>query len=199
MKRFKSLSPKQKRIFAISSVVAVLAIGATIAYHQDAMFFNNLFHLDSDLVEFTETFNSPDDWTPCTETPKTAIATNKNNSPRYVRMKINEYWREKDSQTDPNDHETTDLPLTWEDNDGTHNYAIINKQNENKWTYNNNDGYYYYKDALNKDESTLSLLKSVTFNCDADSEYSSARYHLILDVETVEANAAARQNEGWNY
>jgi len=89
MKRFKN-----KKSLAIAGVaVAILAIAGTIAYNQDSMFFANLFHVASDMSEFTEVFESPDNWSPCTETPKTAIATNKNSTPRYVRMKITEYWR----------------------------------------------------------------------------------------------------------
>lgn len=127
MKRFKNLSLKKKRTLAIAGVSLVtLTIVGTIAYHQDSMFFANIFRAKDDVVEFSETFESPENWQPCQEVPKTAVATNRNDSPRYVRMKINEYWRVKDTQTPTDDHTTTDLPLTWDDNGVEKHFAIIN-------------------------------------------------------------------------
>ena len=196
MKRFKN-----KKTLAIAGVaVAVLAIAGTIAYNQDSMFFANLFHIGADYAEFSDTFESPENWTPCTETPKTAIATNKSDAPRYVRMKIEEYWRAGDTTTPESDHETTDLPLTWNDNGTEKHYAIINTQNDDQWSLAN-DGWYYYDHALVKDESTLSLLKSVTFNCEVNtvgemrysadgksgesipSEYGGAKYHIYVTFQ----------------
>ncbi len=200
MKRFKSLSLK-KRALAIAGVsVLCLVVVGTIAYNQDSFFFNNLFKLGDDFVEFVETFDSPDDWQPCQEIDKTAIATNKNATPRYVRMKINEYWRTKDTTTPSTDHETTDLPLTWNDSGTDKHYAVINTQNDDKWELKN-DGWYYYKTTLAQNESTLSLLKSVTFNCEVNTageirysadgkvgesvptEYADATYHLYITFQ----------------
>ena len=212
MKRFKIMSLRQKRTLAIFGIgLAVLTIGGTIAYNQNSAFFNNLFRLPSDVAEFFETFDSPEDWTPCTETPKTAVATNKNASPRYVRMKINEYWRTKDTQTPITDHETTDLPLTWNDSGTTKHYAVINTQNDDKWELNS-DGWYYYKTTLAQDESTDSLLKSVTFNCEVNlagettytdgghvSEsnpiaYADANYHLFITFQMSDEPMAPSQH-----
>ena len=192
---------KNKKALIIAGIsVAVLAIAGTIAYYSDSMFLRNLFHLANDVSEFTETFVTPNNWTPCTETPKTAIATNKNSTKRYVRMKINEYWRTANSGTPESDHETTDLPLTWTENGNEEHYAIINTQNGDKWALRD-DGWYYYNVALEQDESTLSLLKSVTFNCKVNTsgeiqygadgktgisnpnEYGGAKYHLFITFQ----------------
>ena len=196
MKRLKN----KRMLLVIGVFFAAIAIAGTIAYNQDSMFFQNLFHLGSDVAEFSESFESPDDWMPCQEIPKTATATNKNATPRYVRMKLNEYWRTKNSETSESDHETTDLPLTWNDNGTVKNYAVINTQNDDKWELRS-DGWYYYKTPLNQDETTDSLLKSVTMNCDAnvaggvsysqdghtatniESDYSGATYHLYVTFQ----------------
>lgn len=210
MKRFKPLSLKKKRALAIAGVsVVCLTVVGTIAYNQDSMFFNNLFRLSSDTVEFVETFDSPDDWQPCQEIPKTAIARNKNDEPRYVRMKINEYWRIKNTQTPTTDHETSDLPLTWDDNGTTKHYAVINTQNDDKWELKS-DGWYYYKTTLAKDEETLSLLKSVTLNCEVNTvgeirysagglvgesipgDYAEANYHLYITFQVSDESMATR-------
>lgn len=211
MKRFKNLSLKKKRTLAIAGVSLVtLTIVGTIAYHQDSMFFANIFRAKDDVVEFSETFESPENWQPCQEVPKTAVATNRNDSPRYVRMKINEYWRVKDTQTPTDDHTTTDLPLTWDDNGVEKHFAIINTQNDSSWELKN-DGWYYYKTTLAKDESTLSLLKSVTFNCEVNTvgeirysvdgqagesmpnEYAEANYHLYITFQMSDAEFAVEK------
>jgi alternate signal-mediated exported protein len=201
MKRFKNLSLKKKRALVIASAAIVLvAIGGTIAYHNDSMFFKNFFHLGASVEEYSEVFDSPDNWQPCEEIEKTAIATNRNDAPRYVRMKINEYWRKKNTTTPADDHTTTDLPLTWDDNGTEKSYAIVNMQNEDRWELKS-DGWYYYDTALRKDESTLSLLRSVMMNCDANlvsgvsydnghlagesvpNDYAQAKYHLFITFQ----------------
>ena len=194
---------KNKKAFvAIIAGVAVLLIGTVIAFNNDLMIFTNLFHLGDDTTVFSETFESPNNWSPCQEIPKTATATNKNSTPRYARMKINEYWRTKDSTTSVDDYETTDLPLTWDDNGTAKSYAVINTQNDDKWELKS-DGWYYYKSALAENETTDSLLKSVTLNCEArlvedgtvtvsetsqtgsstPTAYAEARYHMYITFQ----------------
>lgn len=192
---------KQKRALVIAGL-AVFAcfIGGTVAYFSDRLSFDNNFTLGEDKVEFSETFDSPQSWLPCQETTKTAIATNKSETNRYVRMKINEYWRTKNSTTPDSDHETTDLPLTWTEGGVTESYAVVNMQNTDKWELKS-DGWYYYKTALAANASTDSLLKSVTMNCDAKltngvsysddgltgvtipSEYAEAQYHMYITFQ----------------
>lgn len=195
----KSIKNKKTLIFAVAAV-AVLGIAGTVAYNTDLMTFNNIFTLGDDHSEFSDTFESPMNWTPCTTTPKTAIATNKNAGNRYVRMKINEYWRTANTTTSEDDHITSDLALTWLDDQTTKSYAIINMQNTDKWELRN-DGWYYYKTALAQNESTASLLESVTFNCEVNTAgavtysadgksasstptaYGGAKYHVYITFE----------------
>ena len=207
----KTLSLRQKRALVVAGVsLVILTIAGTIAYHQDSMFFANIFRAKDDVVEFSETFDSPDDWQPCQEIPKTAVATNKNDTPRYVRMKINEYWRTKNTQTPTDDHSTSDLALTWNDNGVEKHYAVINTQNDDSWELKS-DGWYYYKTTLAKDESTLSLLKSVTFNCEVNTvgeirysvdgqagesmpnEYAEANYHLYITFQMSDEEFAVEK------
>ena len=166
MKRFKNISPSNKRKLAIAGVsLAILAVGGTIAYNQAATIFNNHFRLASDEIEAFDIVPLVEDWQPCQEYPKTAGVKNKNDTPRYVRMKINDYWRVQNSQQ--TDHETSDLAMSWTDGSGTHKYAFYNTQNDDKWTLAN-DGYYYYNEPLAPGATTESLLKSAMFNCDAN-------------------------------
>ena len=190
----------KKTLLAIGALSAVLVFVGTAAYNRDSMNFTNDFQLATDVSEFSDTFESPTNWTPCTETPKTAIATNKSSSARYVRMKISEYWRTANTTTPDGDHETTDLPLTWNDSGATKSYAIINKQNEDKWMLSE-DGWYYYESTLAENESTDSLLESVTFNCEVNTvgqvtysadgksaystptAYGGAKYHVYVTFQ----------------
>jgi hypothetical protein len=118
-------------------------------------------------------------------------------------MKLDEYWRLAQSQVvDPDDHTTTELPLTWNDGGTTKSYAVINTQNDAKWELKS-DGWYYYTDELEENDSTLSLLESVTLNCDAKlvengvatatqggqvgqstpTAYAGATYHLYVTMQ----------------
>ena len=200
----KSIKQKKAIVFAVLAV-AILGIGLTIAYNQDMLSFNNLFHLSGAIgSEFVDTFESPSNWQTCQTVPKTVTAKNSSDDGALVRMKIDEYWRLNSGSTvtDPTDHTTSDLPLTWTDeNQQEHEYAIINFQNQNDWEERNNDGWYYYKTALNHDQTTKSLLDSVTFNCDANlaagmgysadgktattvlSPYANATFHVYVTVQ----------------
>ena len=160
-----SIKSKKTLVF-IGLAAAVLTFAGSVAYNNDLMVFENDFGLTADISEFSETFESPSNWAPCTETPKTAIATNRGTGNRYVRMKIDQYWRTANSTTPDSDHTTTDLSLTWEDDSETKSYAVLNLQNQDDWYYEN--GWYYYLTPVASGASTNSLLKSVTFNCDVN-------------------------------
>ena len=203
MKRFKSLSLKKKRNLAIAGVsLVVLAVGGVIAYNQTATFFNNKFQLGTDNITAIDIVPIDRETAqPCSVYDKTATVTNNNTTPRYVRMKINEYWRTKDStQTD---HKTTDLPMTWDDNGTTRKYATWNAdpQAEDKWSLES-DGYYYYYQPLAPNATTESLIMNVSFDChanfagemtysqdgqiaeDTPSPYADSTFHVYVIFET---------------
>lgn len=173
----------KKALIAILAVALIAAIGGSFAYFRYTQTFNNEFHLGGQEVKYIETFNSPASWTPCTETQKTLIVTNNSTSAINARVKISESWTKTAGGS---------LPLKV----NGQNMAVINLQNTNDWVLKS-DGYYYYKNAINPNASSNSFIKSVTFNCNAESDYSSAEYQLTLHVETIEANAEARNHEGW--
>lgn len=210
---------KRRIFFPIFGIAVAILVGGTFAVNHDFSIFENQFQLATDTAEFVDTFDSPDEWTPCEETPKTAIATNKNDTPRYVRMKIDDYWRLKNSQISDDDHTTSELDKTWTDDQSrVHSYAEINFQNEEDWAHAQ-DGWYYFRNPIAKDESTSSLLESVTFNCEVnlsgevvysadgkvgvsgDNDYADAKYHVYVtfqmraeewDYEEMPENIVAR-------
>ena len=143
---------KKPLIFIALLFSLFLIVGGTIAYYTSSDTFNNEFNTRTYGVEAQEDFVSPDNWLPGTTTPKTVIATNKGSTPIAVRIKLTPSW--EDANGDP-------LPLK-DNNDNE--AAIINFASDLNFRWVYQDGYYYYKRALNENQSTTSLLKSVTFN-----------------------------------
>ncbi|MCQ2570719.1 MAG: BsaA family SipW-dependent biofilm matrix protein [Candidatus Saccharibacteria bacterium] len=197
---------KNKKTLVIAGLaVAILGIAGTIAYNQDSMHFNNAFTLGEDKAEYVETFESPDNWTPCDVTPKSVIATNKGTGNRYVRVKFDYYWRKANSTIPESDHITSDLDNTWKDeDDNTESYATVILDDTGDWE---KDGeWYYYKKAIAENESTTSPIKSVNFNCEANtvadivysddgltatsvpSEYASAKFHVYVTIQMSKDN-----------
>jgi alternate signal-mediated exported protein len=209
---------KNKKALGIAALVGgLVAIGGTVAYYSDTMHFNNLFGIADYVVDYTENFESPENWAPCAETPKTITATNRGNTPIGVRIKLDQSWK---SQSGEN------LPLTMNVDGEDLSIASINldESNRDKWLF---DGeYYYYYRALEPGETTESLLKSVTFNCkvnlvsdeitytqtedgiigmSSQNEYLKSKFHLNVRVQSIQRNAmmstwhgpAARFPEGW--
>lgn len=195
---------KKKRALAfIGLTLLVATVGGTVAFYSNTFVFNNNFKLGSAETEYTETFESPDNWKSCDTTPKTLIITNKSGAPVAARFKIEEYWKKANSTSTDHNNE---VPLTYENE----KVAIINFQNENDWEKKGD--WYYYKNTLNAGESTSSLLESVSFNCDINfagevsysedgltgysttNDYQNAKYHLYITAQTVEAD---HKTEAW--
>ena len=189
----RALKNKKALVFLGLSAM-ILTIAGVVAFNTDLAIFNNLFGVASYEAEYVETFESPENWQPCQEIPKTVIVTNKSNTNMAVRISYDEYWRAKDG--------TTELPLQ---KDGV-TLAVIIFQNESDWELK--DGWYYYKNELAPGESTSSLFKAVKLDCAAnfagtnvctqtetgmtcvkpENEYEGAKYHLFITVQTIQAD-----------
>lgn len=172
MKKIKSV--RQKKALIALAIVAIVAVGGTIAYHTSRGAFRNIFNIGYWQNETVETFDSPTDWKTCEEIPKTVIGRNTGTTPAVVRLSYEEYWKAAGSTS--TDHQT-ELPLLDGDSDPI---AIVNLQNQADWE-DGNDGYYYYKYVINPGQETNSMFKSVTLSCKND-------FGGINDVCTVEGN-----------
>ena len=189
---------KKRLLIAGAALVSVALIGGTIAYLQDSNFFDNSFKLGDANTEFTEVFESPQNWKSCDVTPKEFYITNKSDTPVTAKFKMEEYWKSKGSTS--TDH-TSDLSMTY----NNERVAIIHLKNESDWTLDG-DGWYVYKDTLGKNESTSSMIESVEFNCNQNfvggvsysadglsgetvgSDYEEATYHLFITGRTEQAH-----------
>ena len=195
---------KKKRILVVVALAVLIAlVGGTVAYYSDSVFFGNTFTTTSDEIEYTETFESPQNWKSCDTTPKTLVITNKSDTPVAARFKMAEYWKVNDSTSAG---ETSDLSLSYKNQ----RVAIINFQNENDWEQKGD--WWVFKGTLNKNESTSSLLASVTYNCNVNfvdgvtysadgksgttnvNPYDNAIYHLDITAQTV---PAAQKEAAW--
>ncbi len=154
----KSLSNKKRLILSISAVCIFALVGLTLAVSHDTALFRNIFGLVEEEYNFTEDIPEPlIDWQPCQEKEKYVTATNNSGSPKYVRLRFDEQWRKAD--------DVTELPLT---KDGV-TLAHVNFADdwEDYWELRD-DGYYHYKTPIAVGETTRSLLKSVTLDCDSN-------------------------------
>ncbi len=143
---------KKPILFIIILLLALVVIGVTVAYYTSNDTFSNEFNTSVYKMIAEENFQSPDNWTPGTTTPKEVYAINKGDVEAAVRIKIEESWIGNDN---------TELDLS---DSHDNRAAIINFTNNPKWVYNENDGYYYYIYSIEKDEQTELLFDSVTFN-----------------------------------
>ena len=173
----------KKALVGIIALAMVAMIGGTFAYFRMTWTKDNEFSVANYNTTVTETFNSPSDWTPCKETPKVLNVSNNGNVPIAARIKIVEQRWDKLDETRQTVVGT--LPLTANNED----MAILGLVNTSDWVLDTTDGYYYYQSDIVENGSSSNFIEKVTFNCNADNDYSSARYHLILQVETIQADA----------
>ena len=191
---------KKKTIIAIITLLLVVTIGATFAYFQSSSSFTNIFNTGTYRVVTTETFESPANWAPGQEIPKTITSTNQGTIDAAVRVSYTEQWLDSNNQDI-----TSTIPS------GT---VTINLDHTNYWIQEGN--YYYYKYILEPQQTTKSFIKSVTLNsqlgsgidmqcttsqdglvqeCSSTSSVFGATYKLIITKETVQAD---KYQELWN-
>lgn len=199
------LKNKKSLIFIVLVFVVFLVLGS-FAFLLSTDTFENIFSAGIYKTVTREVFQSPTNWTPGDETPKTITTKNEGTIPVRVRVKLDESWTSRNG-----DSLSTDLNKCAEFHKYDDNYcvsyhraAIINFSNKNDWLYK--DGYYYYIKELAPGESTSTLLESVTFNpvveadvsctlvdgvntCESTGNgYDGAVYRLNITTETVQAN-----------
>ena len=177
---------KSKKSLVALVLVAVLGIvGVTIAYFTSTDTIENVFGTKPYSMEVTETFTSPDNWTPGTTTSKTVVATNKGDVDAAVRVSYTESW--VDANGNP-------LSLTDSATPTPNRVAVINFASDytTKWTKSTESGkdYYYYKTKLAKDASTSSLIQSVTFNPNVTISTSDACTYTLNDNTTTTTKPA---------
>ena len=70
---------------------------------------------------------------------------------------------------------------------------------DEKWVYNQEDGWFYYTVPVASGETTKNLLEKLVYQKDMGIEYTNASYDLVVKMEAVQATPEALQDEaGWN-
>lgn len=70
---------------------------------------------------------------------------------------------------------------------------------QNKWTYNKEDGYFYFTSPVASGVTTPHLLKKLVFTNNVGAEFGNATYDLIVKLEAIQATKAALiDSAGWN-
>ena len=187
----------KKTIVAVAAILLIAVVGATLAYFQSSASFENVFNTGTYKVVTTEVFESPTNWKPGEEIPKTITSTNEGTIPAAVRVSYTEQWLDEKN----ND-------ITSQVANGT---VIINLDNTSDWT--NEGNYYYYNYILEPQQSTTSFIKSVTLNpnlngitctpsndgstqtCTSNNPILGGTYKLTITKETVQAD---RYQDIWN-
>lgn len=94
------MDKKNKKPLVALLLVAILGIvGATFAYFTSTDTFANVFKTKPYIMEVTETFESPENWTPGTTTNKAITATNKGDVEAAVRISYTEEWKDATNVT----------------------------------------------------------------------------------------------------
>jgi len=209
---------KEKKNLIIILILLVGVVGITLAYFSNSTSIDNLFSTKKYGSTITEEFISPDSWLPGDETSKSIVATNTGEVDQAVRISYTEKWLDSNNnELNGWIHEdgSKSSHTTEEELSNDERVAIINFDNNDDWTYK--DGYYYYNYKLSPNESTSSLIKSVTFNpktklddtctttisdgkktitCNSSgSDYDNAKYTLTFKIETVQFN---KYMNAWN-
>jgi alternate signal-mediated exported protein len=200
----------KKTLIALACLLAVVVVGGTFAYFKYTESIPNQFHLATEKAVITEHFDSPDNWTPCTRTPKTLEFKNESTFNTDVRVRIkSERWEDGTWYDNEGVAHTVELDDTirFDANgnfipktdttatvDHTTEATITNLINTDKWELKS-DGWYYYANSLRPGETAPSFIESVTFSCDAPNEYSSAKYHLELEINTLQSDG--RSSSDW--
>jgi len=196
MNQSKELKQKIKPIVALMILSFSAFVGATVAYFTSSASFENEFIAGKYKVVTTEEFESPSNWAPGEEIPKTITTKNEGTIPAAVRVKFEEKWFVEGNEV------TDQIPA---------DTVAINLDNINEWLRQGD--YYYYKFPLNPGETTSSFMKSVTLNpningvecttsadgktktCESTSIVGGATYKLTVTKETVQYDA---YNIVWN-
>lgn len=182
----------KKSLIALAVIAIVGVIGGTFAYYTSTASFDNIFKTKPYSTEFTEEFESPEDWTPGTTTSKKVFAKNTGDVDVAVRASYTEKWVNANGNT-------------IENTQGDVSAAVINFANTADWKKEGN--YYYYTKKLTKGETTSSFIESVTFNSDVEASvncvtegnkktcsstgegYDGATYTLTVNIETIQFDA----------
>ena len=175
--RFKQrIGSKQKLTVIVSCLLVSVTLGVcgVLAHYVDADKANNKFVVGSNIIEIVEEFDPPQELVPGVSFTKDVQVKNTGTVDCYVRV-LAEF-----SDSDMGKHCTVD----W---------------NKTDWVYSDEDGYWYYKNAIAPNESTSSLFTKITLSEDIDPA-AIKDFDIIVYAESYQAYGFSDYISAWeNY
>lgn len=191
-----------KKLTAIGGLAALAVVGGTWAFFtQDTTIHNKLTTDGMYGLNTTEKFNPGSEWAPGTEVEKKITVKNTGTGAVLVRVKMDENWaykgtdtlfREWASEKDPLAFLEVSERLTNEDGDPSNDVSTVVHKNldedniqldatakQEKW-YFAEDGYWYFCDKLEGGEATANLLNSIKLDEKTDMGLIANKYYYIV-------------------
>lgn len=176
---------KQIIIGSVFAVTAAVAAGSTLAYFTAEDTAENVIttgNIDIAINEYKKGTDSDalETYIPQTEplmpgetVSKVVKVENTGGGSAYIRAKINLYFENDNSlSTEP-----VQLSINTDD-----------------WTYNTDDGYYYYNDILDTGLETEPLFESFTLDSFAGNEYENQTLIIDIDAQAIQS----KNNDGFH-
>lgn len=184
---------KNRKIAGAAGLAAIMLIGGTFAYFNQTMKVENPFDTGKYDTAVTEDFkpNEGEKWEPGAEVNKDVTVKNTGDYDVLVRVKFDEKWVNKDTGVTVKENTSMD-DATAQDNatdglvekDGS---VVVKTLNKDKWTYNQADGYWYYKSNLAAGADTGIFLDAVKLLEDADmGNYTVTNYYTTAADKPAE-------------
>lgn len=183
-----------KKIKMMAGLLALALVAGTLAYFMKTMSVDNPFSTKKYGGETVEKFTPENEWEPGGQVTKEVQAKNTGDYDLYVRVKFDEKW-ERDGQV------ITGTELSSADKakffpadadssiaGGSSVYKHLAGVEDGSWT-DGNDGYFYYKTKLGKNQMTSQLMDYVTLCKDANMgtyAVSEMKYALVDANKTAE-------------
>lgn len=169
------MSKKNKIIFSCLIIfLLIFSVVGITSYLSDADSIDNIFTIGGNRVELVEEFNPPDKLEPGISFQKDVKVKNSGPNACYVRVKA------------------------VFNNSDVGQYCEVD-WNTKDWTYNAEDGYWYYKEPISRWEKTTSLFTTVKLADDIPS-YAIDDFDMIIYGESYQSESFDAYEDAWgNY
>lgn len=192
---------KNRKTKVLAGLLTLSLVAGTLAYFSEEMSIDNPFKTQKYGGETIERFTPEDEWEPGGEVNKDVQAKNTGNYPLYVRVKFSEKWERttKDADGNPttevisqldsvNDYDKffpTDKDTALTDGSSVYKNLSGATGTNPKWK-DGGDGWYYYDEKLEENETTSILLDSVTLCTNANmGKYTEVKKYAVVAEGTT--------------
>ena len=181
---------KNKKIWMILGMLALLTLGSTVAYFQKSESIGNRFKSAEAKIYLNEKFNPNDRWVPGEEKQKEVRFGNDGKVDSLLRVRFTPILKTKDGKVD--EEAAKDFKLNFADN------FLQNWTKKGEW--------YYYNKVLSSSQMTDITLKSVIISDEIGNDehgiskdYSQASYDVKIEGELIQASYASEASSSMEW